>query len=100
MFNVNDYTSHTNSTTVGDKKSYEFGVTTALSNNASLGLTYIETESDASTAVVDETMTVVTLGYNMGPATMSLSYGVIENLKGVQAARDVEVASVRLSLGF
>ena len=98
--NVNDYTSHTKSSTVGDKKSYEFGVTTALSDNASLGLTYIETDSDASTAVADETMTVATLGYNMGPATMSLSYGVIENLKGVQAARDVEVASVRLSLGF
>lgn len=98
--NVNDYDPHNKSATVGDKKSYEFGVTTALSNNASLGLTYIETDSDASTAVVDEIMTVATLGYNMGPATMSLSYGVIENLKGIQAAKDVEVASVRLSLGF
>ena len=87
--------------TVGsDTKSYEYGATVALTDSLSAGINYIKTEGKVSTAVQDEKITTVQVGYNMGAATVAFSYGTLENRAGVAAAKDVDVASVRLSMGF
>ena len=66
----------------------------------SAGINYVKTDGKVSTAVEDEKMTTVQLCYNMGPATVAFSYGTMENYQGVASSKDVDVASVRLSMGF
>jgi len=87
--------------TVGsDTKSFEYGATVALTDSLSAGINYVKTDGKVSTAVEDEKITTVQVGYNMGPATVAFSYGTMENYQGVAASKDVDVASVRLSMGF
>jgi len=87
--------------TVGsDTKSFEYGATVALTDSLSAGINYVKTDGKVSTAVEDEKITTVQVGYNMGPATVAFSYGTLENRAGVATAKDVDVASVRLSMGF
>ena len=87
--------------TVGsDTKSFEYGATVALTDSLSAGINYVKTDGKVSTAVEDEKITTVQVGYNMGAATVAFSYGTLENRAGVAAAKDVDVASVRLSMGF
>jgi len=87
--------------TVGsDTKSYEYGATIALTDSLSAGINYVKTDGKVSTAVEDEKITTLQVGYNMGPATVAFSYGVMENYQGKVASKDVDVASVRLSMGF
>jgi len=87
--------------TVGsDTKSFEYGATVALTDSLSAGINYVKTDGKVSTAVEDEKITTVQVGYNMGAATVAFSYGTLENRAGVATAKDVDVASVRLSMGF
>jgi hypothetical protein len=83
-----------------DTKSIEWGATAALSNSLSVGVLYIKTEGDVSSAVEDEKITLAQVGYNMGPATLAFSYGVMENYQGLRESKDIDVASVRLSTNF
>jgi len=87
--------------TVGsDTKSFEYGATVALTDSLSAGINYVKTDGKVSTAIEDEKITTVQVGYNMGAATVAFSYGTLENRAGVATAKDVDVASVRLSMGF
>ena len=81
-----------------EQKSYEYGATVALSDEISAGLIYIKTDREGT--VEDEKITIAQLGYNMGPATVSFSYGTTENANGSATVTDVDVASVRLSTSF
>lgn len=83
-------------------KSYEYGATIALTNTLSAGLTYIRTDGkDLGVSWAEkEVMTIAQLGYNMGPATVSFSYGTLENANGAANAVDIDVAAVRLSTAF
>jgi hypothetical protein len=87
-------------------KSREIGVTAALGDNASIGVLHVNTdiEDGGTKATSDENMQVIQLGYNLGPAAISVSFGTLENGynlgDGTQATKDVDVATVRLSTKF
>ena len=81
-----------------DTKSIEYGVTAALSDNLSAGLTYIET--DRNTAATDEKITMAAIGYNLGPVMVTASYTQLEN-GGVSASTaDVETFNLRVGTKF
>ena len=83
-------------------KSYEFGATAALSKDVSAGILYIKTDGNDSGVAwaEEEVMTILQLGYNMGPATVSISAGTLENANGSRTVNDTDVAHVRLSTAF
>ena len=86
--------------TIGtDHKSYEFGATAAITDKFSVGLTYIETDINTATKV-DEEITVVQLGYNLGPVALTASYAQVENSLGSASAADQELMSIRASAKF
>lgn len=87
-------------------KSTEVGVTTALSDNMSVGLLYIKTDAEDAgvDATNEEKMKILQFGYNLGPAAITASFGTLENGNnlgsGSDATKDVDVASIRLSTKF
>lgn len=85
-----------------DTKSVEFGATAALTDKISVGINYVETEgNDTGVAwTADEEIMTVQVGYNMGPATLSLSHGKLENANGLSTAKDIDVTAVRLVTAF
>ena len=85
--------------TVGtETTSMEYGATVALSDNLSAGILYVVTEGkDAGVSwVEDEKLKIGQLAYNMGPATISFSYGTAEGTGGSVSSKDVDVGSLRL----
>lgn len=96
---VNDWDSGTAGT---DNKSVEYGVTAAITDKISLGALYILTDGTTSgvSYVNKEELMIGTVAYNMGPATVSFSYGRADNLKGAVSANDTEVGTVRLVTAF
>jgi len=85
-----------------DTKSVEFGVTAALNDKISVGINYVETEgNDTGVAwTADEEIMTVQVGYNMGPATLTLSHGKLENANGLSTAKDIDATALRLSTAF
>lgn len=89
--------------TIGNETtSMEYGATVALSDNLSAGILYVVTEGkDAGVSWrEDEKLTIGQLAYNMGPATISFSYGTAEGTGGSVSSKDVDVGTVRLSTAF
>jgi len=92
---VND----TETSTVGvDLKSIEYGVTAALSDNLSVGLTYIDTSKDGTDT--DEEITMAAIGYNLGPVKVTASYTELQNASGSTSAKDVETFNLRVGTAF
>ena len=101
--NVNDIEESTKiASSANETKSYEYGATIALTKELSAGINYIRTDgSDAGVSWAEkETHTMLQLGYNMGPATVSFSFGTLENANGSATAADVDLAAVRLATAF
>jgi len=93
---VNDVDETTANT---DTKSIEFGVTAALSDNFSAGVTYIETDRNTA-GLVDEEITMAAIGYNLGPVMVTASYTQLENASGNAATADVETFNLRVGTKF
>ena len=82
-----------------DTKSIEFGVTAALSDNFSAGVTYIETDRNTA-GLVDEEITMAAIGYNLGPVMVTASYTQLENGGGSASTADVETFNLRVGTKF
>ena len=82
-----------------EMKSVEYGITAALSDNFSAGLTYITTDKNTA-ASVDEDITMASIGYNLGPVAVTASYTQLENASGSASAKDVETFNLRASTKF
>ena len=93
---VNDVDETTANT---DTKSIEFGVTAALSDNFSAGVTYIETDRNTA-GLVDEEITMAAIGYNLGPVMVTASYTQLENAAGDASTADVETFNLRVGTKF
>ena len=93
---VNDVDESTLNT---DTKSIEFGVTAALSDNFSAGVTYIETDRNTA-GLVDEEITMAAIGYNLGPVMVTASYTQLENGEGSASTADVETFNLRVGTKF
>jgi len=93
---INDTDESTRNT---DTKSIEFGVTAALSDNLSAGLTYIETDRNTA-GLVDEEITQAAIGYNLGPVMVTASYTELQNAAGSASAANVEAFNLRVGTKF
>jgi len=92
-----------------DIKSREYGVTYAVSKEVSLGWNYVETtgvHGDGTTLGISgasmakkETAQAVSVGYNLGPITTSLTYAQLRDARGVNG-NDTDIALVRAGLKF
>ena len=81
-----------------DMKSIEYGVTAALSDNFTAGITFITT--DKNTTASDEEITMAAIGYNLGPIAVTASYTELQNASGSATAKDVETFNLRASTKF
>jgi len=81
-----------------DTKSIEYGVTAALSDNFTAGITFITT--DRNTTATDEEITMAAIGYNLGPVAVTASYTELQNASGSTSAKDVEAFNLRASTKF
>lgn len=81
-----------------DMKSIEYGVTAALSDNFTAGITFITT--DMNTTATDEEITMAAIGYNLGPVAVTASYTELQNASGSASAKDVEAFNLRASTKF
>jgi len=82
-----------------EMKSVEYGITAALSDNFSAGLTYVTTDKNTA-GLVDEDITMASIGYNLGPVAVTASYTQLENASGSASAKDVEAFNLRASTKF
>jgi len=82
-----------------DTKSIEYGVTAALSDNFSAGVTYIETDRNTA-GLVDEEITMASIGYNLGPVMVTASYTQLSNASGNASTADVEAFNLRVGTKF
>ena len=80
-----------------EKTSDSFAIAYAISPNLSVGVTYAETKQDAST--VDEKITQVSLGYNLGPVLAGISYATIDNT-ALATGDDGKTLALKLSTKF
>jgi len=92
---VNDTDESTANT---DMKSIEYGVTAALSDNFTAGITFVTT--DKNTTATDEEITMAAIGYNLGPIAVTASYTELQNAGGSTTAKDVEAFNLRASTKF
>jgi hypothetical protein len=83
----------TTSLTAIENVSNSFGVSFAASKEITIGANYTETETDRTAsnstlgrATADEKIRSVSVGYNLGPIVVGLSYGDVEGYNGVAAA--------------
>ena len=74
-----------------------YGATVAVSDQISLGVQYAELDGDGIT--VNEEITSLTAGYNLGGATISLQYHEAENVDGT-SGNDGEAIELRLKQSF
>jgi len=88
----------TETSTIGrDDKSIEVGATVALTDKLSAGLTYVET--DRNTSSVNEVISALQIGYNLGPIAVTASYTKVEDI-GAAAGTDVEAVNIRAAAKF
>ena len=80
-----------------EKTSDSFAIAYALSPNLSAGVTYAKTKQDAAT--VDEKITQVSVGYNLGPVLAGISYATIDNT-ALAAGDDGKTLALKLSTKF
>ena len=80
-----------------EKTSDSFAIAYAISPNLSAGVTYAKTKQDAAT--VDEKITQVSLGYNLGPVLAGISYAQIENI-ALDSGTDGKTLALKLSTKF
>ena len=85
-------------TALQDKETNDFGITYAVNDKLSLGINYAETSLDTA-STVDEEITMLQAGYNLGAVGVAISYMEIQNVEGATGV-DNEVASIRLSTKF
>ena len=83
----------TTSTSAIENKSNSFGVSFAASKEITLGANYTKTDTDRTTAnstsgaaTADEKIKSVSVGYNLGPIVVGLSYGEVDGYNGVSGA--------------
>jgi len=77
-------------------KTKEAGITFAVNDNFSVGLSRHESETEGST---DEEITMVQAGYNLGAISVSLNYGQVDNLGG-DSGEDEEFTVLRMGTKF
>jgi hypothetical protein len=80
-----------------DKTSDSFAIAYAISPTLSAGVTYAKTKQDAAT--VDEKITQVSLGYNLGPVLAGISYAQIDNI-ALDSGTDGKTLALKLSTKF
>ena len=80
-----------------EKTSDSFAIAYALSPNLSAGVTYAKTKQDAAT--VDEKITQVSVGYNLGPVLAGISYATIDNTALV-SGDDGKTLALKVSTKF
>jgi len=80
-----------------EKTSDSFAIAYALSPNLSAGVTYAKTKQDAAT--VDEKITQVSVGYNLGPVLAGISYATIDNT-GLVDGDSGKTLALKLSTKF
>ena len=85
-------------TALQDKETNDFGITYAVNDKLSLGINYAETSLDTA-STVDEEITMLQAGYNLGAVGVAISYMEIQNVEGARG-KDEEIASIRLSTKF
>ena len=80
----------TTSTSAIENKSNSFGVSFAASKEITLGANYTKTDTDRTVANstlgaanADEKIKSVSVGYNLGPIVVGLSYGEVDGYNGV-----------------
>ena len=83
----------TTSTAAVENKSNSFGVSFAASKDITLGANYTKTDTDRTAntstsgpATADEKIKSVSVGYNLGPIVVGLSYGEVDGYNGVSGA--------------
>jgi hypothetical protein len=83
----------TTSLTAIENVSNSFGVSFAASKEVTIGANYTKTETDRTAsnstsgkATADEKIRSVSVGYNLGPIVVGLSYGDVEGYNGIAAA--------------
>jgi len=74
-----------------------YGATVAVSDQISLGIQYAEVDGDGIT--VNEEITSLTAGYNLGGATVALQYHDAENVDGTSGS-DGEAVELRIKQSF
>lgn len=84
------------STTDADLTVKTYGVTYGVSQNVTLGLTQLRTDT---TGLVKEKITSLQLGYNLGPVAVIAAYSKGEDIGGVAGVDNTEGA-IRLSTKF
>ena len=86
---------HAETTTVVNvtNKSNSYGASFAATKDITLGANYTKTDtnrtlenSTSGVATADEKIKTVTIGYNLGPIVVGLSYGQIDGYNGVSSA--------------
>ena len=83
-------------TDVTTDEAQEIGVTFAVSDDVTVGLG--KTKAEASDKTVDVEATIASIGYNLGPIALELSYSDVENHNF--SAGDVTGASIQTSVKF
>jgi len=63
-------------------KSTAYGVSYAVNNDVTVGLTYASTSNDtsAATSSANEKIKQISVGYNLGPVFTGVSYGTVQNV--------------------
>ena len=83
----------TTSLTAIENVSNSFGVSFAADKDITLGANYTKTDTDRTAsnstsgkATADEKIMSVSVGYNLGPIVVGLSYGTVDGYNGVSGA--------------
>jgi len=77
-----------------DVDQVQYGITYAASDNLSVGIYQMESETPNNTSDKDEEIKMAQVGYNLGGLGISLSYAEIENVNG-SANVDAEQLQIR-----
>jgi hypothetical protein len=80
-----------------EDESDSFGIAYAVNQNISAGISYGKT--DRNTSAIDEKITQVSVGYNLGPVMAGLSYAKVDNI-GLEQGTDGETLALKLSTKF
>lgn len=77
-----------------------YGVTAALSDNVSVGLSYAKQEDQAANSVApDEKLKTLEIGYNLGGASLVIAAQQVDNAQNVETA-DQQSLVTRLKMSF
>jgi len=89
-------------------KSDSIGLAYAVSNNLSVGYTYVRTKSDANTGNTattslpntKEKISQISVGYNLGPVMVGATYGQVSDIGGMTTNGDGQALLVRTGVKF